>query len=213
MFGQYVTATCESKRQSGGRQNADGTLSTTDLNPQLIQYMWACQPAYTTFCCHDSNTDLYQFDCCNDGAVTLASTPIDLNATIAQSLTLTSSMPSTTVTATNSNMPPTSSALSAAAMSATSPGLATGAKTGIGIGALAAILAMTGAFVFWRTHNNKKRSKDLHVFRDGKSWASEPRYDNVSAQQYAQAPSTPLETDGQRYELPAPQVVSEMAEM
>ncbi|GAB7347294.1 hypothetical protein MBLNU459_g3378t1 [Dothideomycetes sp. NU459] len=186
--------------------------------------MWACPPALTTFCCHNSEQSLtnQQFDCCDSGAFVLPSTPVDLNATNGQ--TSSSAFSSTPATSTSSS--PTISATNLAVPTTTSSpspsGLSTGAKAGVGVGVAVAALLALGlglGLVFRRRHRNKQQSGSAKDYGDGSTdtaargeranWANEPQYMDGPAPRYLHEmhtpPSVPLElsSDAQVYEVPS----------
>ncbi|KAL5335489.1 hypothetical protein BJX70DRAFT_410386 [Aspergillus crustosus] len=129
----YHTSSCQS-------QSYDGcSIQCTTYNSDSGEYVWACDSALTSFCCHSGPDSLAQYDCCQNGTFSLASPN---QGTSTGSTTLTTS--SSTLSGSAASISTTADAPATTATSTIAPdpssSLSTGAKAGIGVGVAAAVI-------------------------------------------------------------------------
>ncbi|KAL4789065.1 hypothetical protein BDV19DRAFT_374677 [Aspergillus venezuelensis] len=63
----YHTSSCQSQSYNGC------SIQCTTYNSDSGEYIWACNSALTSYCCHSDPESLGQYDCCQNGTFSLAS--------------------------------------------------------------------------------------------------------------------------------------------
>ncbi|KAH8689002.1 hypothetical protein BGW36DRAFT_391559 [Talaromyces proteolyticus] len=146
--GLYYTPSCRNETYDSC------SIQCTTYDSYKGQYIWACNAALTSYCCHLDSDNLGQDDCCSHGIFSLAS-PVILGDTVSSTTaptmtaaTTTSGSPAKTDTNTTSSPSVTSTPISTPAPSSAAP-LSSGAKAGIGVGVAAAVIIIIVLAAMW----------------------------------------------------------------
>ncbi|KAL5049572.1 hypothetical protein BDW71DRAFT_151005 [Aspergillus fruticulosus] len=153
----YHTSSCQSQSYNGC------SIQCTTYNSDSGEYIWACNSALTSYCCHSDPESLSQYDCCKNGTFSLAS-PGQGTSTTATSTGATTTTSSSTL---SGSTPLVSTTADPSAATATNPiepdpssSLSTGAKAGSGVGVAAAVIvAISLVVVLVRARRKREKAR------------------------------------------------------
>ncbi|KAL2841222.1 hypothetical protein BJY01DRAFT_217711 [Aspergillus pseudoustus] len=147
----YHTSSCQSQSYNGC------SIQCTTYDSDSGEYIWACDSALTSYCCHSDPESLAQYDCCQNGTFSLASPSQDTSTSTSMTSSLTPSG-STSPTSTTSDLSATTAPNTIEPDPSSS--LSTGAKAGIGVGAaVAGITAISLVIVLVRSRRKREKAR------------------------------------------------------
>ncbi|KAL2012387.1 hypothetical protein VTN00DRAFT_5105 [Thermoascus crustaceus] len=143
--GLYYTSSCQSKSFT------NCIVPCTTYSSNSGQYVWACNDALTSYCCHYDPVSLSHQDCCSNGTFPLPSPKVLGEQTSSSTTTTPSFTSSTSAISSASTNSQTSNPTSESSLS-------TGAKAGIGVGvAVAGIIIIVLGGLLWRAHTRTRQ--------------------------------------------------------